>query len=173
MEFSQVVRARRSHRKFTPDPVTDEQLTALLEAARRAPSGHNCQPWRFVAVRNRALIDGFCPAVSPMKWSARASALLVVCADPERVMNNVPGDRSLELYALQDTAAAAQNILLCAADLGLGGCWIGVFDEAACLEYFDLPRRWRPVAVLALGRPAGEARERALRPLEDVVTYLD
>ena len=71
--------------------------------------------------------------------------------------------RGLELYAFQDTAAAMQNMLLCAADLGFAACWVGAFDEEACRRVLDLPAHLRPVAMLPVGYPAADA------PLTDAV----
>ena len=88
--------------------------------------------------------------------------MIVVTLDRERAERKYQ-QRGLELYAFQDTAAAMQNMLLCAADLGFAACWVGAFDEEACRRVLDLPAHLRPVAMLPVGYPAADA------PLTDAV----
>jgi nitroreductase len=161
---------RYSCRNFEPSPLDRDTLAAILEAARWAPSGGNLQPWRFVVVldsdRRRALAG----AAFSQAFLAQAPAVIAVCAIPEESAKHY-GKRGRELYCLQDTAAAAQNILLAATEQNLGSCWVGAFDEAAAARALELPETWRPVALIALGRPAQAEPRRTRRSLNEVVVW--
>jgi nitroreductase len=103
---------------------------------------------------------------------AGAPVIIVVCADPERSAARY-AQRGRELYCLQDTAAAAEHILLAAVALGLGGCWVGAFDESRAAKVLALPRHLRPVAILPIGKPAGERGIRTpRRPLHDTASFV-
>lgn len=172
MDFLELVKRRTSVRKYRDEKVPEELLRRLIDAARYAPSGGNCQPWHFVVVTGdelrKRLMERCYPAFS---WPRTAPAVIVVCAEAE-VSGEKYGDRGRNLFCIQDTAAAAENILLAAAELGLGSCWMGAFDEAACSEALQLPPARRPVAVIPVGYPAGELKTRPRRPVEEVSTFL-
>ena len=175
MDLFTAIKTRRSVRAYGPEPITDEQLAILFDAAHRAPSARNRQPWKFVAVRRKELIESFFPTVSSMKFAADAPALIIVCYDKEKILSaDHPANRGQDnLLALQDTALAAQNLMLAATAIGLGTCWMGMFDEEACLHHFDIPENLVPVAILSVGTDRDEPRERRLRPVDDLVLYRD
>ena len=162
---------RFSCRSFDTTPLDRETVEAVLEAARWAPNGGNLQPWRFVVAldsnRRRALAG----AAYNQGFLAQAPVVITVCAVPDESATKY-GPRGRDLYCLQDTAAAAQNILLAATDLELGSCWVGAFDEAAVARALGLPPDWRPVALLALGQPAEAEPRRTRRPLSEVTRWL-
>ena len=81
------------------------------------------------------------------------------------------GERGETLFVIQDTAAATQNLLLAATALGLGACWVGLFDEQMVKEGLELPRQVRPVALVPIGRTKSKARPKTRKPLEDVLHY--
>jgi nitroreductase len=98
--------------------------------------------------------------------------VITVCAVPDESATKY-GPRGRELYCLQDTAAAAENILLAATDRGLGSCWVGAFDEHAAARTLELPRSWRPVALIALGRPGEAEPQRTRRPLSEITLWYE
>jgi len=161
---------RFSCRSFDTAPLDREAVNAVLEAARWAPNGGNLQPWRFVVVldsdRRRALAG----AAYGQSFLALAPVVITVCAVPDESASKY-GPRGRELYCLQDTAAAAENILRGAAGRGLGSCWVGAFDEAAIRRVLDLPRSWRPVAHSALGRSAEAEPRRTRKPLSEITLW--
>ncbi len=165
-----IVRGRRSIRRFKPDPVPEEDLVEILEAATWAPSAGNAQPWRFIVVRDPGLKRGLVAAALGQDFVAEAPVVIVVCADLERA-RRAYGDRGVGLYCIQDTAAATQNMLLVAHAKGLGTCWVGAFSEEDVRKTLSLPAGLRPVALVPLGYPAQEPRPRPRRPLDDVVEY--
>jgi nitroreductase len=174
MDFWDIVNARHSVRAFDPDAdVSPQQVDRLLAAALRAPSAGNRQPWHFFVVRNSALKHSLASAAFGQSFVAQAPVVIVVCADQPRSAARY-GARGSELYCLQDTAAAAEHILLGAVALGLGGCWVGAFDEARTARVLRTPAHLRPVAILPLGKPASvQAGSGARRSTTEVVTYLD
>jgi len=167
---STVFERRYSCRSFDPSPLDQDTLEAILEAARWAPSGGNLQPWRFVVVLDLDRRLGLATAAHGQGFLGQAPAVITVCAVPEESVKHY-GRRGRELYCLQDTAAAAQNILLAATEQNLGSCWVGAFDEAVAARVLELPRNWRPVALIALGRPAQAEPRRTRRSLNEVVVW--
>lgn len=171
MEFSEVISKRRSVRHFnTRLVVTDQDVTALLEAAVAAPSAGNIQPWRFFVVRTPEARERLAGALA-QRWAAAAPVVIVVAVDPRPCAARYK-DRGEQLYAIQDTAAAVENILLAAVDRGLASCWIGAFDERAVAEAVGIPSPVSPIAVLPVGYPAEAAGRPARRPLAEVTTWL-
>jgi nitroreductase len=171
MEFSDVLARRRSVRHFNAKlAVSDEDVRALLLAAVSAPSAGNIQPWRFVVVRTAQARERLASALH-QRWATSASVVIVVCVDP-RPCSARYGARGEMLYGIQDTAAAASNILLTAVDRGLSSCWIGAFDEHAVREAIGVSDPITPVAILPIGHSAESAGKPARRPIEEVTTWL-
>jgi len=171
MEFSEVIARRRSVRHLNPKlAVSEADARALLEAAVAAPTAGNIQPWRFVVVCTADARERLSGALQ-QRWAAAAPVVIVVCVDPRPCAARY-GDRGEMLYAIQDTAAAAANILHAAVDLGLASCWIGAFDEKAVAEAIGVSSPITPVAVLPVGYSAESAGKPARRPLEEVTTWL-
>lgn len=173
MDFWEVVQARYSVREFDPDvDVSAEEVERLLWAATRAPSAGNRQPWHFAVVRDAKVRRGLAAAAYDQTFVADAPVVIVVCADADQSAGRY-GDRGRTLYVLQDTAAATEHILLAAFALGLGGCWVGAFDEGRASQVLQLNPRLRPVAILPIGRRGAEPGTRtARRALPDVVTWV-
>jgi nitroreductase len=166
--FWQVLAGRRSVRAFARTKnVSNEQIQQLLQAAIAAPSAGNMQPWFFYVVRDLEVRQRLAQAAWGQDFVAEASVAIVVCAEPERSARRY-GERGRELYCLQDTAAATENILLTAVALDLAACWVGAFDEAAAAQALHLPPTQRPVAILPIGHPAESPSRRPRRPLSEV-----
>lgn len=171
MEFKELLYKRRSIRDFKNETLSDDQIILLLESATRAPNACNFQSWHFYAVTNKEMIESFYPTIYSGKWITSAPLVVVVCTDAEKLTKKF-GDRGPGLFAIQDTAAAINNILLQAANVGLGGCWIGAFDEDKCRELINIPSERRPIALLPIGVPNSEPSLRDRVALNDVVTIL-
>lgn len=170
MSHPTLFRRRFSCRAFTTEPLTPAEVEALVEATVWAPSAGNLQPWRFLVVSDRTLRQALARAAYEQRFVADAPVVFVVCAVPEESARRY-GDRGRTLYCLQDTAAAVENLLLAAADLGLGSCWVGAFDEAGASRVLQLPTSWRPVALVPVGHPAEEPGRRRRKPVQEVVLY--
>ncbi len=165
-------RRRFSCRRFAPDPVPRTTLERLLDAARWAPTAGGIEPWRFVVVTDRATRAALARAAFGQGFVAEAPAVVCVVAVPAESAAAY-GRRGAELYCLQDTAAATENLLLAAAAEGLGACWVGAFDEGAVAHHLRLPEGWRPVALVPVGVPAERPGARRRRPLEEVVVWFE
>lgn len=167
----EVMRSRRSVRSYdSRREVEEEKLRRLLESAILAPSAGNLQSWHFLVIRDQALRHGLAQAAA-QRFVGLAPAVIVVCADLERASGGY-GSRGADLYCIQDTAAATQNMLLAATALGLGACWVGAFDEASVAELLRLPASLRPVALIPVGYPARVPRPPGRRPLSAVSRFI-
>lgn len=172
MDIVGALRERFSCRSFRPEPVSREHLFVVLDAARWAPSAGNLQPWRFLVVQTGEVRHELARAAFGQGFIAAAPAVIVVCAVP-RESGRVYGERGRDLYCLQDTAAATQNLLVAATASGLGACWVGAFDEAAVARALGLAADWRPVAMVPIGHPAERSGRRSRRALEAVTVWME
>lgn len=171
MEFTEVLARRRSVRHFNARlAVGDDDVRALLLAAVSAPSAGNIQPWRFTVVRTSAARERLASALH-QRWATSAPVVIVVSVDP-RPCNARYGSRGEMLYALQDTAAAAENILLAAVDRGLAACWIGAFDETAVRGALGLQEPITPVAIIPVGHSAESSAKPPRRAIDELTTWL-
>lgn len=163
---------RSSVRRFKKEPVSRTVIENLLEAARWAPSAGNLQPWFFYVVTDPDLRRCLMLAALKQEFIAEAPVVIVACAEPARSARFY-GDRGRELYCLQDTAAATQNILLAATAYGLGSCWVGAFDESRVQHCLGIPPELRPVAIVAIGYPAPSTEKRpGRRSLAEISKHL-
>lgn len=173
MDVFTAVKKRRSVRRFKENGIPQETLEKLLDAARLAPSAGNVQPWRFIAVRNKEVQQQLARAALGQRWMTTAPVIIVVCAELPRSASAY-GQRGVELYALQDTAAAIENLLLCAVEEGLGGCWVGAFNEQAAADVLGLDgKKLRPVALVPVGYPGEDPAPPPKRPLKEITAFVD
>lgn len=171
MEFSEVIAKRRSVRHFNNKlEVSDADIRYLLESAIAAPSAGNIQPWRFTVVKTLDAREKLAAALR-QRWATAAPVVIVVSLDP-RPCSARYSDRGEQLYAIQDTASATENILLAAVDRGLAACWIGAFDEDAVREAVGLVAPITPVAIVPVGYSAESAGRPARRPLAEVTNWI-
>jgi len=170
LDVFKAIKTRRSIRVFTDKPVTDREVKKLIEAARWAPSAGNIQPWEFIIVKDPKVKHGLCEAAMNQTLIEQASVVIVVCADPVRSSKRY-GSRGINLYCLQDTAAATQNILLAAHATGLAACWIGAFNEETAKGVLGVPNGLRPIAIIPVGHPAEKPRARLRRSLEEITHH--
>jgi nitroreductase len=141
---------RRSIRRYTDQPVTDELVEALLRAAMAAPSAGNQQPWQFVVIRERALLTAIHGVHPYSAMLPGAPVAILVCGEP--------GLCTWPQYWEQDCAAATENLLIAAEQLGLGSVWLGVHPLAERVEgvrsVLGMPPAIVPFALLPVGWPA-------------------
>ena len=167
MDFKELIRARYSCRAYRDDPVEEEKLAAVLEAARLAPTACNRQAFRLYVVptakRQQALQQLY-----GREWLAQAPLLIGIAGEPGRNWVRRDGRNYVDV----DCAIAMDHLILQAADLGLGTCWIGAFDSAAARQLLELPPDWEPIAFTPLGYPADKIRPKTRKPLEELVVRL-
>ncbi len=169
MDTLEAIHKRRSVRRYAPEPVPEEHLREILDAAVAAPSAGNIQPWKFYVVREFSVRRGLAEAAYGQRFIEEAPVCIVVVAIPEMSARRY-GDRGWNLYCIQDTAAAVQNILLAATSLGYGTCWVGAFNEEDVARVLKLPEGERPVAMVPVGKPAESPPPRPRR--RDVFVWM-
>ncbi len=161
----ELIRSRRSVRRFTDRPVNDEMINTLLEAARWAPSGCNNQPWRFVVIRDDKIKEELAGLTKYGKIILRAPVSIVVFLDNDSLYHREKD--------IQSIGAALQNMLLAAHGLGLGAVWLGeILKNAKRVgELLELPTRFELMAVVAVGYPDPEhkATRKERQPLAELV----
>jgi nitroreductase len=161
VDLFEVIKGRRSIRKYTDQPVPDEILAQLLEAAQWAPSASNQQRWRFVVVTDsttKELIRQVSPGIF-----VGPPVYVVICA--EEVPDAKDWDRATYLA---DCAMAAQNMMLSAYALGLGSCVVLSFSPPAVQEILELPVNIKPTLVVTLGYPAQQPSPPSRLPLNEI-----
>lgn len=166
MDFYEVVEQRRSIRAYREEPVEQEKLDRVLEAARSAPSAANRQPLHFYVIRDEGTRQELLRAYS-QEWFAGAPVIVCACHRDEEAWHRGDG----KSYADVDLAIAFEHLVLAAAAEGLGTCWIGAFKPDAAREVLDIPDELEPVAMTPLGYPAEEPGPKPRKPLEEIVEY--
>lgn len=197
LSLLETIIGRRSLRRYQPDPVPHEVIEQLLTAAIWAPSAHNRQPWRFAVLTSveqkeqlalrmgqqlRADLTADQVPVSVIEADVDRSyqritsspVVIVLCmsmADMDVYPDEKRQSREV-VMAVQSTAMAGQNMLLMAASLGLGACWMcaPLFCPDVVREAIELPLDWQPQALITVGYPAQE-RKRDRNPLEKNVIW--
>jgi len=170
LDVFEAIKKRRSVRAYTREEVSEEDVERLIEAARWAPSAGNIQPWEFVIVTNAETKRRLSDAALHQTFIEEAPVVIIVCADVARSSWGY-GSRGTNLYCLQDTAAATENMLLAAQALGLATCWVGAFHEDEVARVVNTPRNLRPVAIVPVGRPAEKPSARPKRSMREIVHY--
>jgi nitroreductase len=150
---------RRSIRRYHEKPVEEEKLDQLLQAGMAAPSASNVRPWEFVVITNEKAINRLRENLQYGKYYAPVA--IVVCANPN--LDTIKKPDSFDFW-VQDCSAATQNILLAAAGLGLGACWLGIYPREKNIklvrEVAGLPETIIPLNVIYVGYPAVEKESR-------------
>lgn len=152
MELFEAIKNRRSIRAFKSEPIPDDVLNRILEAACWAPSAGDLQPWEFIVVKDPTIKRELSGAALNQFFIYEAPAVVVVCANEDRSSWRY-GARGRDFYVLCDCSAATQNLLLAAHGLGLGACWIGAFHDEEVSRVLGLPSGIRPVAIVPIGYP--------------------
>ena len=150
--------SRRSIRKYTSQPVSEEKVEKLLRAGMAAPTAKNEQPWHFIVINQRELLNRI-PEIHPYSQMLReAPVAILVCGDKNLIHKEE--SRENEGYLVQDCSAVTQNILLAAEEENLGAVWLGVYPVEERMEgiteLLKLPKNILPVSLIALGHPAEE-----------------
>lgn len=170
VDLLELIQGRRSVRRFTSDPVADEVIEELLEAMRWAPSAGNAQPYRIHVVQDETIKAGLAAAALGQRFIAEAPVVIVVAAERFEAQRSYKS-RGEELYCIQDSAAALQNLLLLAHSRGLGTCWVGAFRERSVAAALSLPGEQRPIAIVPIGVPSDIPKPPRRRSLRELVTW--
>ena len=163
MDILEVIKTRRSIRKYESAPISEEEINKILEAGRWAPSADNSQPWRFIVLRSEEVKEKLADTLTWGRFLSQAALGIAVTVNPRA-----------SSHPVEDGAAATQNMLLEAHSLGLGACWIGTYgsgNEESAKKVLNVPEDERLLSVIAIGRPA-ESPQRTRRKLDEV-TFSD
>ena len=167
MNFQELAKKRYSVRAYKPDPVEEDKLSRVLEAARLAPTAANRQAFRIIIIRTEEHRDDL-RRVYGRDWFVQAPLVLCVCAVPsEAWVRKADGWNSAEV----DATIVMTHIVLAAAEEGLGTCWIAAFNPSAARELLSLPLDVVPSAFTPLGYPADSASPKERLPLADLVRH--
>jgi len=161
LDFIELVKMRKSVRKYKPDRIPEEKVKHVIEAARLAPSWKNSQPWRFIVVTKEELKK----RITTRDWAAEAPVIIVGVADP-----TLSGTRENKQYYLVDLGIAMEHMMLAATELGLGTCWIGLrFNEQKVKETLQIPDQYQVVAITPLGYPDEQPSPKIRKNIEEIV----
>jgi nitroreductase len=168
LDCLKLLASRQSIRKFTDAPVSAEVIDDIIKMALQAPSAGNRQPWRIVVVHDRDRLEQLSKAAFGQQFVASCQVLLGIFAVPDESAERY-ADRGRNLYVFQDTAALTYALLLGIHFHGLGGCWVGAFDDDAVAQVFNAPEGFRPVAMVPIGHYETPPPPRPRRGVSEVV----
>jgi len=166
MEFSELVVKRYSVRAYKPDPVEEDKLQQVLEAARLAPTAANRQPFQLIVIHTAGR-EAELRRIYDRDWFVQAPLVICACGIPAQGWVRRDG----KSYCDVDVAIVMDHLILAAANLGLGTCWIAAFDVAAAREVLGIPDDVEPIAFTPLGYPADRPRPKQRKALSELVRY--
>ncbi|MFQ5811763.1 MAG: nitroreductase family protein [Anaerolineae bacterium] len=167
MEFSELIKKRYSVRAYKPDPVEDELLNQVLEAARLAPTAANRQPFQIIVIHTAGR-EAELRRIYNRDWFVQAPLVICACGIPAQGWTR---RRDGKNYTDVDVAIVMDHLILAATSLGLGTCWIAAFDPTAAREVLGLPDGVEPVAFTPLGYPADQPGPKKRMALSELVRY--
>jgi nitroreductase len=166
MDVIEAIRTRRSIRAYKPDPVPEEHIMQVLEAARLAPSAGNRQPWLFIVVRDPQVKERLRAAYAA-EWFFQAPVVICACGSTGLAYTGYG-----RCWWEVDVTIAMDHLILAATELGLGTCWIGAFDCDAAIEALEVPDGFVPVVMTPLGYPAEQPAAKPRKSLEEIVKFM-
>ena len=166
MEVTEAILKRKSIRKYRNEPIPEDKLQKVLEAARLAPSASNQQQWKFVVVRDAEKRKQLSIAANGQAHVASAPAVIAgVATLTDRMMMC-----GISTYPV-DLAIAIDHMTLAAVSEGLGSCWIGAFSQEQAKKVIGVPDKYMIVGLLTLGVPVEEGRAKTRKSLKEIVCY--
>lgn len=167
MEFSDLIARRYSVRAYRPDPVEDDKLRKVLEAARLAPTAANRQPFQIIVIHTQGREEEL-RKIYHREWFVQAPLLICACGVPSQSWVRSADHRR---YLDVDVAIVMDHLILEATNLGLGTCWVAAFNAPAARQSLALPDEIEPLIFTPLGYPADQLGQKERKPLEDIVRY--
>lgn len=137
-----------------------------------APNAGNVEPWFFYAVTNNEIKKKLCQISFDQKAVEKAPVVFVICSVPENSAEKY-GETGKELFCIQDTAAAVQNLLLAVDSLGYAAVWIGVIDADAISKAMDIPEGRKPVAIVPVGFAAEATPEMERKNIKKITKIIE
>ena len=168
MSILDIIKSRRSIRRYKNDPIPEDVFLRVLEAARLAPSGKNFQPWKFIIVKDQVLKEKLAEASRSQLFISRAPVVIVACGYPEKSYQHQ--GNYMTSWSI-DVACAIDHLMLQAQEEGLGTCWIGAFEEDAVKPIIGIPAEVRVLALIPLGYPDEIPKDRGRKDLSAIVSF--
>jgi nitroreductase len=166
MDFLELTKKRYSVRAYKPDPIEDDKLQKVLEAACLAPTACNLQPFQFIVIHTKGKETELRRIYSD-SWFVQAPIVICACGIPSQSWVRSDGKNYCEV----DATIAMDHLILAAADLGLGTCWIGAFNPDAAREVLSLPDDVEPIAFTPLGYPNDQPGDKNRKSMNELVRY--
>ena len=167
MDFMDLIKLRYSVRAYKPDPVEENKLTEILEAARLAPTAHNNQPFQVIVIHTAGRQVEL-QRIYNRDWFTQAPIILCVCGVPSQGwIRSFDKRRYLDV----DAAIVMDHMILSATALGLGTCWIAAFNAVAARKILNLPEEIEPLIFTPLGYAADQPQEKVRKPLDELIRY--
>ena len=170
-DFLELAKARYSVRKYAEKEVEQELLDKVLEAGNVAPTAKNIQPQKIYVIRSE---EGLAKIRKISRCAFNAPIVLLVCYDADAMWNH-PTEEGF-VSGQEDASIVGTHIMLEAADLGLGTCWVNVFSPTETAKEFNLPANIKPLFLMPLGYPAEDAEPSLMhgtkKAIEETVSYL-
>ena len=167
LDLIEAIRTRRSIRRFKQTNIPDSLIHSLINSARHAPSGHNTQPWEFIIVKDKRVKEQLAKTHEWSRFVDDAPVCITVLANEKQAPS----------YFEIDAACATQNLLLAAHGLGLGACWIAVYDlqnpnfEKHVRNVLNVPPHIRVIAMVPIGYPDEKATPRRHREIDEIIHF--
>lgn len=152
MKLLEIIKNRRSIRKFQKKEIPEEIIDKLIEALIWAPSAGNLQSRKFYFIFDQKLKDELVNVALSQNFIAHAPLVIVGCTDNQ--IGSRYGERGEHLFSICDVAVSIQNMMLLAHEQGLGTCWVGAFKEKEVAKILNLPKNLKPIAIIPVGYPA-------------------
>jgi nitroreductase len=162
MSLLDLILTRRSIRRYENKDIPEEVLQQILETGRQAPSAANRQPIHFVIVTDRDILKNLCDNLIN-RFVKYAPVAIVGCADIKSLLTGK--------WAVVDATIAMENMVIAAWTLGIGSCWIGACNEEKVKELLKIPDEWKFVALLTLGYPAEQPKQRKKKSFEKMFSF--
>jgi nitroreductase len=166
MEFMQLIKARFSVRTYKPDPVPDDVLQQVLDAAHLAPSAKNLQPYQLIVIQTQGREEELM-RVYNRDWFVQPPLVVCIVVTPSEAWSRGDGKN----FCYVDAAIAMDHLILAATDLGLGTCWIGAFNVDVAREVLGLPDGVEPVVFTPLGYPDEPPTVKRRKDLSELVRH--
>ena len=166
MEYSELIRKRYSVRAYRADPVEDDKLNQVLEAARLAPTASNRQPFQIIVIHTEGRKSELAK-IYRREWFVQAPLLICAAGVSRMSWGRADNRRYLDV----DVAIVMDHLILAATNLGLGTCWVADFDAITVRRILGLPDDVEPLIFTPLGYPADRPSEKVRKPLSDLVRY--
>ena len=156
MDFIELVKKRRSVRKYLDTPIQREKIDLCVEVARLAPSAQNTQPWRFIIIDDREILKRFSERAfsgiyKATRFASEAPAIAVMLARKDFLANRLGTALQGTQFYLLDMGIAGEHFVLQAAELGIGTCWIGWFNQRKARKFLNIPPGHKIVALISMG----------------------